>query len=43
MIVEAPLAYSLQELDATVTSYNIMTQNIEPITRETDILVISIG
>lgn len=43
MIVGAPVAFSLQNLDATVTSCNIMTKNIETITREADILVISIG
>jgi 5,10-methylene-tetrahydrofolate dehydrogenase/methenyl tetrahydrofolate cyclohydrolase len=43
MIVGVPVAFSLQNLDATVTSCNIMTRNIEAITREADILVISIG
>jgi len=43
MIVGSPIAYMLQNLDATVTSCNIMTRNISSITREADILVISIG
>ena len=42
-IVGAPIAYSLQNMDATVTSCNIMTQNLPKITREADILVVSIG
>lgn len=43
MIVGAPVAYALQNLDATVTSCNVMTKEIEKITREADVLVISIG
>lgn len=43
MIVGTSITYSLQNLDATVTSCNIMTRNLEAITREADILVISIG
>lgn len=43
MIVGAPIAYALQNLDATVTSCNVMTKNIEKITRDADILIISIG
>ena len=43
MIVGAPIAYSLQNLDATVTSCNAMTQELSSITKDADILVISIG
>eukprot|EP01022_Parablepharisma_sp_SALTPOND_P020670 TRINITY_DN382_c0_g2_i1.p4 TRINITY_DN382_c0_g2~~TRINITY_DN382_c0_g2_i1.p4 ORF type:complete len:339 (+),score=20.13 TRINITY_DN382_c0_g2_i1:3437-4453(+) len=43
MIVGAPIAYSLQNMDATVTSCNIMTKNLPKITKEADILVVSIG
>eukprot|EP00826_Nyctotherus_ovalis_P045602 TRINITY_DN5064_c0_g2_i1.p2 TRINITY_DN5064_c0_g2~~TRINITY_DN5064_c0_g2_i1.p2 ORF type:complete len:137 (+),score=24.35 TRINITY_DN5064_c0_g2_i1:73-483(+) len=43
MIVGSPLAYLLQNLDATVTSCNAMTRDLSAITREADILVISIG
>jgi len=43
MIVGAPVTFSLQNLDATVTSCNAMTRNIKAIIREADILVISIG
>ena len=43
MIVGAPIAYSLQNMDATVTSCNIMTRNLPKITKEADILVVSIG
>ena len=42
MILDAPIAYSLQNLDATVPSYNIMTKNLLAITREAGILIISI-
>ena len=43
MIVGAPIAFSLQNMDATVTSCNIMTKSLPKITREADILVVSIG
>ena len=43
MIVGAPIAYSLQNMDATVTSCNAMTRDLSKITREADILVVSIG
>lgn len=43
MIVGAPIAYSLQNMDATVTSCNAMTRNLAKITKEADILVVSIG
>lgn len=43
MIVGAPIAYALQNMDATVTSCNIMTQNLPKITKEADILVVCIG
>jgi len=43
VVVGAPIAYSLQNMDATVTSCNIMTQNLSAITKEADILIISIG
>ena len=42
-IAGAPIAYSLQNMDAAVTSCNIMTRNLPKITKEADILVVSIG
>ena len=38
-----PVAYSLQNLEATVTVCSDMTDNLATITREADILVVSLG